>query len=296
VSTPQGHERYSLRPTAQLRRRKLVNHLMEAIGTLAALSAVAVLGLVVWAVFKRGAAAIDKDFFTKLPPTFGETGGGIANSIVGSIVIVLLGAALALPVGVAIAIYLNELASPRIRRSVGLVLDVLNGLPSIVIGIFIFGLLVVGHGQAAWKASIALAIIMLPLVARSTQEVLALVPDALREGGLALGVSRWRTTLGVIVPTALGGIFTGATLAIARAAGETAPLLFVSSVTTSQVSWDPKQALQSIPLTIFEFLESPNPEDHEKAWAAALVLMTFVLVLSLLSKAFLARSRRKLAR
>jgi phosphate transport system permease protein len=109
-------------------------------------------------------------------------------------------------------------------------------------------------------------------------------------------VSRWRSTLGVIVPTALGGIFTGATLAIARAAGETAPLLFVSSVTTSQLSWDPKQALQSIPLTIFEFLESPNPDDHAKAWAAALVLMTFVLLLSILSKLFLARSRRKLAR
>jgi phosphate transport system permease protein len=295
VSEPQD-VRYSLRPTAQLRRRKLVNHLMEAIGTLAALSAVALLGVVVWAVAKRGAAAIDKDFFTQIPPTFGETGGGIANSIVGSIVIVLLGAAIALPIGVMIAIYLNELARPRVRRTVGLVLDVLNGLPSIVIGIFIFGLLVVGHGQAAWKASVALAIIMLPLIARSTQEVLALVPDPLREGALALGVSRWRSTVGVIVPTALGGIFTGATLAIARAAGETAPLLFVSSVTTSQVSWDPKQALQSIPLTIFEFLESPNPDDHAKAWAAALVLMTFVLFLSLLSKAFLARSRRKLAR
>jgi phosphate transport system permease protein len=289
-------DRYSLRPTASLRRRKLVNHAMEALGTLAALAAVAVLGLVVWAVAKRGAAALNKDFFTQIPPTFGETGGGIANSIVGSIVIVLLGAAVALPIGVAIAIYLNELAPRRIRRPVGLFLDVLNGLPSIVIGIFIFGLLVVGHGQAAWKASIALGIIMLPLIARSTQEVLALVPSALREGALALGVSRWRSTLGVIVPSALGGIFTGATLAIARAAGETAPLLFVSSVTTSQVSWDPKQALQSIPLTIFEFLESPNPDDHAKAWAAALVLMTFVLFLSLLSKAFLARSRRKLAR
>ena len=294
--TEPPRERYSLRPTASLCRRKLVNHAMEALATLAALAAVAVLGLVVWAVAKRGAAALNKDFFTQVPPTFGETGGGIANSIVGSIVIVLLGAALALPIGVAIAIYLNELAPARIRRPVGLFLDVLNGLPSIVIGIFIFGLLVVGHGQAAWKASIALGIIMLPLIARSTQEVLALVPNALREGALALGVSRWRSTLGVIVPSALGGIFTGATLAIARAAGETAPLLFVSSVTTSQVSWDPKQALQSIPLTIFEFLESPNPDDHAKAWAAALVLMTFVLILSLISKAFLARSRRKLAR
>jgi phosphate transport system permease protein len=288
-------EQVRLKPTRQLRRRKAVNKLMEGLALLAALAALAVLGLVVWAVAKRGFGALNKDFFTEVPATFGETGGGIANSIVGSIVIVLLATAIALPVGVMIGVYLNELAAPRVRRTLSLVLDVLNGLPSIVIGIFIFGLLVVGSGQAAWKASVALAIIMLPLVARSTQEVLALVPDALREGSTALGVSRWRTTLGVILPTALGGIFTGATLAVARAAGETAPLLFVCSVTTSQTSWDPKLALQSIPLTIFEFLESPNPDDHAKAWAAALVLMTFVLVLSILSKVFLARQRRKLS-
>jgi phosphate transport system permease protein len=137
---------------------------------------------------------------------------------------------------------------------------------------------------------------MLPLVARSTQEVLALVPTALREASFALGVSRWRTVVGVILPTSLGGILTGATLAVARAAGETAPLLFTCSVTTSLVSWDPRQALQSIPLTIFEKLESPDPADHAQAWAAALVLMSFVLVVSLLSKAALARSRRKLSR
>jgi len=289
-------DRYSLRPTAQLRRRKLVNRLMEGVGALAALSGIAVLGLVVWAVAKRGAGALNKDFFTEVPATFGETGGGIANSIVGSIVIVLVATAFALPVGVLIGIYLNELATPRIRRVVSLVLDVLNGLPSIVIGIFVFGLLVIGHSQAAWKASFALAVIMLPLVARSTQEVLRLVPDTLREGSSALGVSRWRTTLGVVLPSALGGILTGATLAVARAAGETAPLLFTCSVTTSQVSWQPTEALQSIPLTIFQFLESPDPNDHAKAWAASLVLMTFVLMLSVLSKAMLARSRRKLSR
>jgi len=289
-------DRYSLRPTAQLRRRKLVNRLMEGVGALAALSGIAVLGLVVWAVAKRGAGALNKAFFTEVPATFGETGGGIANSIVGSIVIVLVATAFALPVGVLIGIYLNELATPRIRRVVSLVLDVLNGLPSIVIGIFVFGLLVVGHSQAAWKASFALAVIMLPLVARSTQEVLRLVPDTLREGSSALGVSRWRTTLGVVLPSALGGILTGATLAVARAAGETAPLLFTCSVTTSQVSWQPTEALQSIPLTIFQFLESPDPNDHAKAWAASLVLMTFVLMLSVLSKAMLARSRRKLSR
>jgi phosphate transport system permease protein len=281
---------------ARLRRRRFVNRVMEGVGTVAAFGAVSVLGLLIWAVASRGHNALDRNFFTKVPAAFGETGGGIANSIVGSVVIVLGATAMALPFGVLVAIYLSELAPKRLARAFSLVLDVLNGLPSIVIGIFVFALLVVGHGQAAWKASFALAIIMLPLVARSTQEVLALVPDVLREGSLALGVSRWRAVLGVILPTSFGGILTGATLAVARAAGETAPLLFVCSVTTHDVSWDPQAALQSIPLTIFEFLESPNPDDHERAWAAALVLMTFVLVLSILAKTALARSRRKLSR
>jgi phosphate transport system permease protein len=126
--------------------------------------------------------------------------------------------------------------------------------------------------------------------------VLALVPDTLREASFALGVSRWRTVLGIILPTSFGGILTGATLAIARASGETAPLLFTCALTTSQVSWDPRQALQSIPLTIFQDLEQPDPALHAQAWAAALVLMSFVLVVSVLSKAALARSRRKLSR
>jgi phosphate transport system permease protein len=285
-----------LAPSAQLRRRKAVNKLVEAIMVVAALAAVGVLAAVVGSVISRGHSALTFDFFTKVPATFGESGGGIANSIAGTIVIVACATVLALPIGVLIAIYTSELAPPEVRRFVGVVLDVLNGLPSIVIGIFVFGLLVLGHQQSAIAAGVALAIIMLPLVARSTQEVLALVPASLREASFALGVSRWRTVVGVILPTSMGGIFTGATLAIARAAGETAPLLFTCSVTTSLVSWDPKQALQSIPLTIFEKLESPDPADHAQAWAAALVLMSFVLVVSLLSKAALARSRRKLAR
>jgi phosphate transport system permease protein len=289
-------ERFSLQPTRQLRRRKAVNRFMEGVMLVAALAAVAVLAVVVGSVVARGHSALTLDFFTKTPATFGQTGGGIANSIAGTIVIVLCATAFSLPVGILVAIYTSELARPQVRRAISLVLDVLNGLPSIVIGIFIFGLLVVGHQQSAIAAGVALAIIMLPLVARATQEVLALVPSELREAALALGVSKWRTVLGVVVPTSLGGVFTGATLAVARAAGETAPLLFTCSVTTSLVSWDPRQALQSIPLTIFENLESPDPADHARAWAAAFVLMTFVLVVSLLSKAVLARSRRKLGR
>ena len=287
---------FSLAPTRQLRRRKLLNLFMEALMLTAALAAVAALVLVVASVVSRGHGALTTDFFTKGPSTdFFSTGGGIANSIVGSVVIVACATVFALPLGILIAIYTSEFAPREVRRFVGFVLDVLNGLPSIVIGIFIFGLLVLGHTQSAIAAGVALAIIMLPLVARSTQEVLALVPETLREASFALGVSRWRTVLGVILPTSFGGILTGATLAVARAAGETAPLLFTCALTTNQVSWDPREALQSIPLTIFQYLESPNPDDHARAWAAALVLMSFVLAVSLLSKAVLARTRRKLS-
>jgi phosphate transport system permease protein len=288
--------RFSLAPTAQLRRRKAVGRAVEALMLLAALVAVAILVLVVGSVVQKGWSALSVDFFTKVPPAFGETGGGVANAIAGSIVLVALGAAIALPLGILIAIYTSELAPALVRRWVGLALDVLNGVPSIVIGIFVFGLLVVGHGQSAVKGSVALAVIMLPLVARSTQEVLALVPHSLREASDALGVSRWRSVFGIILPASLGGIFTGATLAVARAAGETAPLLFTCSLTTSLVSWDPREPLQSLPLQIFQYLESPDPADHARAWAAALVLMSFVLAVSVLSKVVLARTRRKLTR
>ena len=286
-----------LAPTRQLRRRKLVNLLMEALMVTAAVVAVGALALVVAAVVIRGHGALTVDFFTKGPASgFLETGGGIANSIVGTIVIVACATIFSLPLGIMIAIYANEFASREVRRAVGFVLDILNGLPSIVVAVFVFGLLVLGHAQSALAAGVALAIIMLPLIARSTQEVLALVPASLREASFALGVSRWRTVLGVILPTSFGGILTGATLAIARAAGETAPLLFTSALTTSQISWDPREALQAIPLTIFEDLEQPDPALHEQAWGAALVLMGFVLLVSVLSKAALARSRRRLAR
>jgi phosphate transport system permease protein len=281
---------------ARTRRRKLVNRLMELLATIAALAAVAVLGAVVYAVAKRGASAIDWNLFTKTPATFGQTGGGIANSIVGSVVLVGIATAMALPVGVLTALFLTELAPKPVAGVVRLALDVMNGLPTIVIGVFVFALLVAGHGQSGFAGSFALAIIMLPLVARATQEVLLLVPGSLREAALALGAPKWRTTLGIILPTSLGGILTGTTLAIARGAGETAPLLFTSSITANSVDWNPHHALQSIPLTIFELSDSPDPADHARAWAAALVLLLFVLLTSLLARAALARSRRKLGR
>jgi len=173
---------------------------------------------------------------------------------------------------------------------------VTNGLPTIVTGIFVFSALVLSQGQSALAGSVALAIIALPLVARSTQEVLRLVPSSYREAGLALGAPKWRTVIGIILPTSLGGILTGTTLAVARVAGETAPLLFTTSLAATTVTWDPTQPVQSMPLTIFQYAEQPDPAYHTKAWATGTVLLVFVLLVSLTSRFFLARSRRKLSR
>jgi len=285
----------SLRPGGRLRRRRIVNRLMEGLGTFAALLAVGVLFLVVVSVALRGAPALSWHFLTTPPSLFG-TPGGISSAIVGSLLIVALATAMALPVGVLGAIYLTEFAHPRVAAVIQLCLDVLNGIPTIVTGIFVYGLLVIGHTQRAWAGSFALAIVMLPLVARATQEVLLLVPAALREGGLALGVSRWRTVIGVILPTTLGGILTGGVIAIARAAGETAPLLFTTSIYNPAVSTDVTKALPNIPILIFTYSEQPDKALHEQAWAAALVLMAFVLVASLAARVLLARNRRKLGR
>jgi phosphate transport system permease protein len=286
----------SLRPSGSLRRRRLISKLMEISGWIAALLAVGVLFVVIGSVVVRAWPALSWDFFTKPPALFGQPGGGISSAIVGSFLIVAIATAIALPLGVSIAIYLTEFAPRSVARPIQLVLDVLNGLPTIITGIFVFGVLVIDHGQSAYAAGVALAIVMLPLVARAAQETLLLVPSALREGSLALGVSRWRSVVGVILPTTLGGILTGAVLAIARAAGETAPLLFTCSIFNSAVSTDVSQALPNLPVLIFTYSEQPDTALHEQAWGAALVLMAFVLVASLLAKALLARSRRKLGR
>ena len=286
--------RYSLTLSPRTRRRKLVNLFMQALATLAALSAVAVLVVVIVSVAQRAFGALTWDFFTKTAATFGQSGGGVANALVGTIVLVAVAAVMAVPVGILIALYVSEFAPPRIANLCKLVLDVLNGLPSIIIGIFVFGLLVLGSGQAAWKGSFALAIIMLPLIARATQEVLALVPSTLREGALGLGASRWRTVVGVVLPTSIGGILTGTVLAVARAAGETAPLLFTTSIAANEITWDPRQPVLSIPVDIFALSESPDPADHARAWALGFVLIAFVLVISLGARLLLVRHQKKL--
>jgi phosphate transport system permease protein len=285
-----------LHPGGRLRRRRIVNRVMETIGTLAALVAVAVLVIVVVSVVRKGAPSLSWNFLTTEPKLFGGSGGGISNAIVGSVLIVGVATLIALPVGVATAIYLTEFAHRRLAVPIQVVVDVLAGLPTIVVGVFIYGLLVVGHQQSGLAGAVAISIVMLPLVARAAQEVLLLVPAELREGSLALGVSRWRTVLGVVLPTAFGGIVTGTILAVARAAGETAPLLFTTSIFSNAVSTDLSHSMPNIPVLIFIYSEQPDAALHQDAWAAALVLIGFVLVASLIAKLLLARSTRKLGR
>jgi phosphate transport system permease protein len=288
----------------RLRRRKLASRAMEALGALGALLALGVLGVLFVAVFVRGAGALGSDLFTLPTHIAGAAFGssGVANAIVGTVVIVALATAIAVPVGVLTAIYVSEFARRSVAQQIRLWLDVLNGFPSIVIGIFVFALCVkvelpllgIGRHQSALAGGFALSIIMLPLVARSTMEVLRLVPNHLREASYALGVSKWQTVLRVVLPTSLGGILTGTTLAIARAAGETAPLLFTCAIAGTLVDWNPAHSMLSIPLTIFEYSESPDEGLHAQAWAAAFVLIVFILATSLTARFLLDRSRRKL--
>jgi phosphate transport system permease protein len=295
-------EPVTLRAGGRSRRRLRANRVAEGLSVLAALVAVAFLAILVGSVLVRAFHALDWNFFTKGPAVFGQTGGGIAPALVGTLMLVLIATAMALPVGVLIALYVSEFAPRRIGEQIKLWLDVLNGFPSIVIGIFVFALAVktnvpllgIGHHQSVFAGSFALAIIMLPLVSRTTMEVLALVPNSLREASYALGVSKWRTVVSVILPTAIGGIVTGTTLAVARAAGETAPLLFTCAIAGQVVNWNPSLSTASIPVTIFEYSESPDRNLNAQAWAAAFVLIAFVLVTSLVSRLLLERSRKRL--
>jgi phosphate transport system permease protein len=276
-----------------LRRRRIVEKALGLVAIGSALFASGILVLVLGTLVYKGFSQLNIDFFTKPRPLFGEE-GGIADALVGSALIVGMAMLMAIPFSVLVAIYISEYAGPKVARSLKVVLDVLNGVPAIVVGIFVFGILVVGHGQSAVYGAFALAILMLPMVARATQEILEVVPRSLRDASFALGVTKWRTTWNIVLPAAIGGILTGVVIAVARVAGETAPLLFTTSIAASVISADVSQALPTLPVTIFVFSESPDPGEQAAAWAAALVLIAFVLVMNVLAKLFAGRKRRQL--
>jgi phosphate transport system permease protein len=294
VLTPR---RSPLAPTPHLGRRKALNRTMEGLSTVAAVLAVGVLLLVVVSVVVKAAPAINLKFLTHSEQlsAFGGNTGGIANSIVGSLILIGLATALSVPLAILIAVFTSEFAGPRLATPIRFALDILNGVPTIVTGVFVYGVLVLGSTQSGWAGAIALGIVELPIVARSAQEVLDLVPQSLREAGLALGLRRWRIVTRIVLPTALGGLITGAVLGVARVAGETAPLLLTSSVFSPfGLSTNPGGALPNIPITIFNLSEQASPVDHQQAWAAALILILFVLALSVTARTFHERSRSRL--
>lgn len=276
-----------------LRRRRIVEKLFGVLAIASATLASGILLVVLATLVVKGASELSVDFFTKPRPLFGEQ-GGIADALIGSALIVGMAMLMAIPVAVLVAIYISEYAGPKLARGLKIVLDVLNGVPAIVVGIFVFGVLVVGSGQSAIFGAFALAILMLPMVARATQEILEIVPRSLRDASFALGVTKWRTTWNVVLPAAIGGILTGVVIAVARVAGETAPLLFTTSIAASVISTNVSEALPTLPVTIFIFSESPDPGEQAAAWAAALVLIAFVLVMNVLAKVFAARKRKQL--
>jgi phosphate transport system permease protein len=285
-----------LTPSGNLRRRLLASQLLVLGAVTAAAIAVAALGLVTFEVAKHGASVLSVGFVTRNASGF--AGGGIAAELVGTALIALFAAVIAVPIGVLIAIYLSEFAGSRSRvaRWMKLMLDLMQGLPTIIVGLFVFGLMVNGHHTSGIAGSIALSIVMLPLIARSSQEVLRLVPGSLREASDALGVARWRSIVGVVLPAALPGIVTGAILATARAAGETAPLLLCSGV------FNPAQTtinvfglgMPNIPLLILQSSEQASQASVARAWGAALVLLGAILVANIGARILLGRWRRRI--
>jgi phosphate transport system permease protein len=285
-----------LTASGNLRRRSAVDRVVRGIAITAAAIGVAMLVIVVADVVTKGAGVLSLDFAFKNPQ--GLVAGGIANSLLGTGEIVVIAAAIAIPLGVLTGLYLTEFAGGNSRsgRALKLGLDLMQGLPTIVVGLFIYGLIVLPlHAESGFAGAVALAIIMLPLMARSSQEVLLLVPATLREAADALGVSRWRTVLTVIVPAATGGIATGAILSTARAAGETAPLLICDSIfNPSTTATNPFHGIPSVPMYILTITDEAVSGAFTRAWGAAFLLLVIILLANVLARVVLARSRAKM--
>lgn len=277
-------------PRRSIRARRARSAAMVALTVVAALLATLPLVLILGLLLKQGASSLNWAFFTAMPVPVGESGGGMANALAGTLMLIAIASAIGLPVGIGAGMYLAENRGERLASLVRFLSDVLNGLPSIVVGIFAWQFLVrpVRHFSAL-AGGIALAVMMIPLVARATEEMIRLVPNSLREAALALGYPRWRTSLTVVLRTALPGIVTGALVAVARIAGETAPLLFTAF---GNQFWSTSltQPISALPLQIFSYAISPYEEWHALAWAGALVLLALVLVISLIAR-FVTRSR-----
>ena len=262
--------------------RKLKSALASTIAFVSAILVIAPLGLVFFHLLVNGAGSVNLDFFTKLPAPVGAVGGGMANAIVGSLKLLALASVIGIPVGVLGGVYLAEYGSARINSILRFLADVLNGIPSITWGVVVYGLVVLRFkGFSAYAGGLALGLIMIPLILRTTEEVVLLVPNGYREAALALGVSRWKTIVHIVMKTASRGIITGILLALARVGGETAPLLFTAF---GNRFWNHSlsQPIAALPLQIFTYSISPYDDWHRQAWAGALVLVTGVFCVNVI--------------
>jgi phosphate transport system permease protein len=276
-------------------RRRRTDQVMRGVLLLGTLVALVPLVLVVYYLLEQGLGALSLDFFTTDPTgSFLGDPGGIRSAIIGTLLIVGLATLIAVPIGVGVALYLVEYGKQsRFANTVRYFVDVMTGVPSVVFGLFIYIVLVlggVGGTFAGWKGSIALALLMLPVVTRSSEVVLNLVPNSLREAALALGAPRWRVVFRVVLPTALPGIVTGSMLAVARGAGETAPLLF-TAFAVNGLSWNLGQQMNSMPIQIFNDVSQAQTNIVQRAWGAALTLVAMILILTLIARLIQRRSR-----
>ena len=261
--------------------RRVKSNAMTGVLMACVLAAVLPLLWILGTLVLKGAGSLSLDFFTKMPAPAGETGGGVANAIVGTLLMVGTACLIGIPVGIGAGVFASEYPGNRLSIVSRFVADVLNGTPSIVIGVFAWTWIVAKQKHfSGFAGSAALAILMVPMVMRTTEEIIKLVPHSLREAALALGYQRWRTTLQIVLLTALPGILTGALLAVARIAGETAPLLF-TALGSQYMGTNLNQPMASLPLTVYTYATGPYEQWHRYAWAAALVLILLVFVLSL---------------
>jgi len=265
-------------------RRRLTSALMMALCSVSVALALIPLFLILFFVISRGLSSLDWNFFTQLPKPHGETGGGMANAIVGTLLMCGIAAALAVPIGLLSGIFCAENPRSRLALIVRFSADTLNGVPSIVVGLFVYALVVMPMKQySALAGGMALGVMMIPLVTRTTEELLRLVPSSLREGALALGATRSRAILTVVLPAALPGVLTGVMLALARIAGETAPLLF-TALNSPYWSTSLMQPIASLTVEVYNYAKSPYDDLHRQAWAGALVLVGLVLLCSVLAR------------
>jgi len=261
--------------------RKLVNLFMLSLCVLGALIAISVVCIMLGYIVVNGVAFLNLDLITNTSVSAGEQGGGMRNEIIGTIILVMLGSILAVPIGILAGVFLSEFGSPRINSAVRFTADILAGVPSIVVGVFVYSIIVRPmHSFSALAASAALAIVMLPVVARTTEESMRLVPDSLREAALALGITRWRAVVSVAIPGALTGIAAGVMLGVARIAGETAPLLYTALGNNYGFEGLTKP-IGAMPMQIYRYAISPDANWQNQAWAGAFMLVMMVLFISL---------------